>query len=151
MTRAVRKLEQIIAVAVVVVLTLGVILVLRNAVLHLWEGFRFGLDGYELTNLLSEALLTLMIAEIISSVASLFEKHELDARPLLIIGIIASIRRLLVISAEAADFVASGLTVPVYMLVELGILTVGVGVFSWSVRQVGRHEIDTSRAEASIG
>lgn len=138
MTKAVRRLEQAIAVAVVVVLTLGVILVLRSVAVHLWEGFRYGLDGHALTNLLSEALLTLMIAEIIASVASLFESRELDARPLLVIAIIASIRRLLVISAEAADFVASGVTIPVTMLVELGILTVGVGIFAWSVRQVER-------------
>jgi len=141
-TIIVRRIEQLIAGAVVIVLSLGVILVLRNTVVHLIDGFRYGLDGYALTNLLSEALLTLMIAEIISSVASLFTTRKLDAQPLLVIGIIASIRRLLVISAEAADFVASGLPVPIFMLVELGILTIAVGVFSWSVRQVGKYAND---------
>lgn len=136
MTVAVRRIEQAIAAAVVVVLTLGVILVLMNVATQLWAGFRFGLDGYDLTKLLSEALLALMIAEIIASVASLYERRTLEARPLLVIGIIASIRRLLVISAEAADFIAQGGTVPTSMLVELGILTVAVGVFAWSMRQV---------------
>lgn len=142
MTRAVRLLEQAIAAAVVAVLALGVVLVLVNVVVHLWEGFRYGLDGYDLTKLLSEALLALMIAEIISSVGSLFEHRELDPKPLLVIGIIASIRRLLVISAEAADFVASGIEIPNALLFELGILVVGVGVFSWSMKQVERRRIE---------
>ena len=80
---AVGTITQTVAVAVVVVLTVGVVVVLRSVAEHLWEGFRFGLDGHAFTNLLSEARLTSMIAEIM-----------------------ASIRRLLVIRAEAADFVA---------------------------------------------
>ncbi len=142
MTRVVRLLEQVIAAAVVAVLAFGVVLVLVNVVGHLWNGFRFGLDGYDLTKLLSEALLALMIAEIISSVGSLFEHRELDPKPLLVIGIIASIRRLLVISAEVTDFVASGIDIPNALLIELGILVVGVGVFAWSMQQVERRRSD---------
>jgi|GEM_PF-726789 len=134
--RAIRIVEQGIAALVILVLIVGVLLVLWNVAVQMAAGFRTGLDDYGLTQLLSQALLALMIAEIISSVSSLFERRVLDAIPLLVIGIIASIRRLLVISAEAANFVAEGQPVPNSMLIELGILTVSVGVFAWSIRQV---------------
>ena len=134
--RAISVVEQGIAALVVLVLVLGVLLVLWNVATQIASGFRTGLDDYGLTQLLSQALLALMIAEIISSVSSLFERRVLDAIPLLVIGIIASIRRLLVISAEAANFVAEEKPVPDSMLIELGILTVSVGVFAWSIRQV---------------
>jgi len=103
---------------------------------EIWAGPQWKDGEFGLTELLSQALLVLMIAEIISSVAALFEKRVLDAAPLLVIGIIASIRRLLVISAEAANFLAEGLEIPTSMLIELGILTVAVGIFAWSIRQV---------------
>lgn len=136
MLRAIGFVEQGIAALVILVLVLGVLLVLWNVAVQIAGGFRTGLDDYGLTQLLSQALLALMIAEIISSVSSLFERRVLDAIPLLVIGVIASIRRLLVISAEAANFVAEGEPVPDSMLIELGILTVSVGVFAWSIRQV---------------
>mgnify|MGYP006282819351 CR=1 FL=1 len=134
--RAIRIVEQGIAALVILVLIVGVLLVLWNVAVQMAAGFRTGLDDYGLTQLLSQALLALMIAEIISSVSSLFERRVLDAIPLLVIGVIASIRRLLVISAEAANVVAEGQTVPDSMLIELAILTVSVGVFARSIRQV---------------
>jgi uncharacterized membrane protein (DUF373 family) len=128
--------EQGIALLVVLLLVVGAALVLFDVGRELVHELRTDAGEFGLTELLSQALLVLMIAEIISSVAALFEKRVLDAAPLLVIGIIASIRRLLVISAEAANFLAEGLEIPTSMLIELGILTVAVGIFAWSIRQV---------------
>lgn len=77
-----------------------------------------------------------MIAKIIASVGALLERRGPYAWPLLVIAIIASIRRLLVISAEAANVLTEGTEVRVSMLVELGILSVSIGIFAWSIRQV---------------
>jgi uncharacterized membrane protein (DUF373 family) len=134
--RLIRIVEQGIALLVVLLLVVGAALVLFDVGRELVHELRTDAGEFGLTELLSQALLVLMIAEIISSVAALFEKRVLDAAPLLVIGIIASIRRLLVISAEAANFLAEGLEIPMSMLIELGILTVAVGIFAWSIRQV---------------
>ena len=134
--RLIRFVEQGIALLVVLLLVVGAALVLFDVGRELVHELRTDAGEFGLTELLSQALLVLMIAEIISSVAALFEKRVLDAAPLLVIGIIASIRRLLVISAEAANFLAEGLEIPTSMLIELGILTVAVGIFAWSIRQV---------------
>lgn len=134
--RGVGFIEQGIAAVVVVMLVVGVLMVFWNVLTELGSGFPGGLGEHGLTEILSQALLALMIAEIISSVASFFERRRLNAGPLLVIGIIASIRRLLVISAEAANYVSEGMEIPQSMLIELAILTVSVGIFAWSIRQV---------------
>ena len=134
--RLIRIVEQGIALLVVLLLVVGAALVIFDVGRELLHELRTGEGEFGLTELLSQALLVLMIAEIISSVAALFEKRVLDAAPLLVIGIIASIRRLLVISAEAANFLAEGQEIPDSMLIELGILSVAVGIFAWSIRQV---------------
>lgn len=134
--RTISYIERGIAGGVVVLLVLGVLLVFWNIMVELGRGFSEGVGELGLTSLLSQALLALMIAEIISSVASYFERGGLNAAPLLVIGIIASIRRLLVISAEAANVISEGGEIPQSMLIELGILTVSVGVFAWAIRQV---------------
>ena len=135
-SRLIRLVEQGIALLVVLLLVIGAALVLWDVSSELVHELRTDAGEFGLTELLSQALLVLMIAEIISSVATLFEKRVLDAAPLLVIGIIASIRRLLVISAEAANFLAEGMEIPNSMLIELGILTVAVGIFAWSIRQM---------------
>ena len=129
-------IEQGIAAVVVLLLVAGVLMVFWDVVMNLGRALPGGLGEHGLTEVLSQALLALMIAEIISSVASFFERRRLNAGPLLVIGIIASIRRLLVISAEAANFVSEGMEIPQSMLIELAILTVSVGIFAWSIRQV---------------
>jgi multisubunit Na+/H+ antiporter MnhB subunit len=135
-SRLIRIVEQGIALLVVLLLVVGALLVLWDVGRELTHELRSDAGEFGLTELLSQSLLVLMIAEIISSVAALFERRVLDAAPLLVIGIIASIRRLLVISAEAANFLAEGMEIPNSMLIELGILTVAVGIFAWSIRQV---------------
>lgn len=134
--RGVGIIEQGIAAVVVLLLVVGVLMVFWDVVMDLGRAFPSGLGEHGLTEVLSQALLALMIAEIISSVASFFERRSLNAGPLLVIGIIASIRRLLVISAEAANFVSEGTEIPQSMLIELTILTASVGIFAWSIRQV---------------
>jgi uncharacterized membrane protein (DUF373 family) len=138
--RASVLIERAIAVSVIFLLVVGVALVFWNTGTALLRSFREQTYDYGLTILLSQALLALMIAEIISTVGAFLEQGEFDPVPLLIIGIIASIRRLLVISAEAANFVSSGTEVPISMLVELGILTVATGTFAWSIRSLKQVE-----------
>ncbi len=134
--RRLLTIERLIAAVVVVMLIVGVLLILWDVGVGIWRGLGTGSGDFGLTNLLSQALLALMIAEIIGSVAALLEGGVLDPVPLLVIGIIASIRRLLVISAEAANVLADDIEIPTSMLVELGILTAAIGIFAWSIRQV---------------
>jgi len=52
--------------------------------------------------IISKTLLLLMIIEIMSTVKISIKEHALDAEPFFIVGLIASIRRILIISVETA-------------------------------------------------
>ncbi len=75
--------------------------------------------------ILDRALLMLMIVEVLYTVRLSFKEHVLRAEPFLVVALIASIRRILVISVESA-----------YMLerfnqhmIEIGILGVLIFIF----------------------
>ncbi len=56
-------------------------------------------------HLLDRVLLALMLAEIIYTVGRITRTRKLESEPFLIIGIIAAIRRMLLVTAESAGHV----------------------------------------------
>jgi len=75
-----------------------------------------------MVHLLDRVLLALMLAEIIYTVGRISRTQMLETEPFLIVGIIAAIRRMLILTAESAGHV--DLTDPVFqaLLAELGLL-----------------------------
>ena len=74
--------------------------------------------------LLDRLLLILMIVEILYTVQVSFSEHALVPEPFLIVGLIATIRRLLVLAAEFARLVESNSAAFQGAMLELGLLTV---------------------------
>ncbi len=74
--------------------------------------------------LLDRLLLILMIVEILYTVQVSFSEHALVPEPFLIVGLIATIRRLLVLTAEFARLVESNSAAFQGAMLELGLLTV---------------------------
>jgi uncharacterized membrane protein (DUF373 family) len=56
-------------------------------------------------HLLDRVLLALMLAEIIYTVWRITRTRKLESEPFLIVGIIAAIRRMLIVTAESAGHV----------------------------------------------
>lgn len=56
-------------------------------------------------HLLDRVLLALMLAEIIYTVGRITRTRKLESEPFLIVGIIAAIRRMLLVTAESAGHV----------------------------------------------
>jgi uncharacterized membrane protein (DUF373 family) len=85
-------------------------------------------------NLLDRVLLALMVAEIIYTVTNMAKHRRLDVNPFLVIGIIAAVRRLLVITAESASHI--DMTDPTFQaaLAELGLLAVIIILLAASFR-----------------
>jgi uncharacterized membrane protein (DUF373 family) len=75
-----------------------------------------------MVHLLDRVLLALTLAEIIYTVGRISRTQMLETEPFLIVGIIAAIRRMLILTAESAGHV--DLTDPVFqaLLAELGLL-----------------------------
>src|SRR5438128_4005861 len=74
--------------------------------------FARGLVAYTLPDhaveLLDRILLILMIVELLYTVQVSFREHALVPEPFLIVGLIATVRRLLVLTAEFARFLEKG-------------------------------------------
>ena len=82
-------------------------------------------------SLLDSLLLVFIVTELIHTVRAIIDEQVLVAEPFLIVGIVAAIRRLIVVSAEAKDLLGTP-QFPDAML-EIGVLTVGVLVLAASV------------------
>ena len=76
--------------------------------------------------ILDQVLLVFMIVEILYTVQVSFREHALVPEPFLIVGLIAVIRRVLVLTAEFADLLEKGEHVFRNAMLELGLLTVMV-------------------------
>ena len=74
--------------------------------------------------LLDRLLLILMIVELLYTVQISFREHALVPEPFLIVGLIAAIRRLLVLTAEFARLLEKNHGVFQGAMLELGLLTV---------------------------
>jgi phosphate starvation-inducible membrane PsiE len=92
-----------------VLVLIGIVLVVL-AVLLLWtsgtamvDAVRSNSIGHEAIEILNSVLLVMMTMEIVYTVAISLESHTLVAEPFLIIGTIAAIRRMLVISATSTE------------------------------------------------
>ena len=86
--------------------------------------------------ILNTVLLVMMTMEIVYTVAISLESHTLNAEPFLLIGVIAGIRRMLVITATSTQ--AEGNAAQFHnTLVELGLLAatvVALAVAIWILR-----------------
>ncbi len=97
-------------------------------------------------HLLDRVLLSLMLAEIIYTVGRIVQTQQLETEPFLIVGIIAAIRRLLIITAEGASHV--DIADPRFLgtLAELGLLAVIILMLAWAMRLLRNANVDAPDA-----
>ena len=92
-------------------------------------------------HIIDKILLALMVAEIFYTVIISFKSYSLKSEPFIIVGLIASIRRVLLISLEAAHLKEPSQQQLFYnYMIELGLLTVLIFVFVISIYFLRKHE-----------
>jgi cell division protein FtsL len=132
------KSESFVLVLIGVALVLVAVLLLYSSMYDLNEAAHHGPGEIEhkAIEILNMVLLVMMTMEIVYTVAISLESHTLNAEPFLIIGVIAGIRRMLVITATSTE-------VEVHpeqfrnTLVELGLLAatvIALAVAIWILR-----------------
>jgi phosphate-starvation-inducible protein E len=115
-----------------VLMLIGVVLVLVAVLLYssmhdLYEAvYRPGEIEHKAVEILNTVLLVMMTMEIVYTVAISLKSHTLNAEPFLIIGVIAGIRRMLVITATSTKQEVVHPDQFHNMLVELGLLAATV-------------------------
>jgi flagellar biogenesis protein FliO len=115
--------ESVVLVLIGVALVLVAVLLLYSGMYDLNEAVHRGPAEIEHKSIeiLNTVLLVMMTMEIVYTVAISLESHTLNAEPFLIIGMIAAIRRMLVITATSTDQEAHAEQFH-NTLVELGLL-----------------------------
>jgi uncharacterized membrane protein (DUF373 family) len=100
------------------------------------------LDGATLTVLILELLdgllLVFIITELIHTVRAIIDEKVLVSEPFLVVGVVALIRRLVIVSAEAKNLFGK----PEFTdaLQEIGVLTVGVVLLGLTIFMLRRTE-----------
>ncbi len=91
--------------------------------------------------LLDRILLILMIVELLYTVQVSFREHALVPEPFLIVGLIAEIRRLLVLTAEFAPLLQKNDGAFHGAMLELGLLTVMIVAFVFALVVLKKHAV----------
>lgn len=132
-------LEAALYIAVGLLLSASAIAVLFDASGILWRGIASRtLVGYGL-QVLDQLLFVLVLVEILHTVRISIRAQEILIEPFLIVGLIASIRRVLVITMQAAKLTEEGHNSPDNLsafhnsMLELGLLGILVLVFVLSI------------------
>ncbi len=122
--RSFTHVEDVLYVALGVLLAAGAFVLLADATLTFVAHLLAGTLPARMINLLDRVLLVLMFAEILYTVQVSFREHALVPEPFLVVGLIAAIRRVLVITAEFSNVKDAGTEQFRATMVELGLLTV---------------------------
>lgn len=92
--------------------------------------------------ILDKLMLTLMVLEILYTVRISIRSHSLSAEPFLVVGILAAIRRILVISVESGYLITVGHDGFLDLLIEIAVLGVLVVMFVWAIILLKRNKLD---------
>ncbi len=106
------KAEVTIYTVLAVLLFITALTTSVSAAQTLWDGIRHWARGAETLRVLDELLVVLMLVEILHTVNISIRSHVLVTEPFLVVGLIASIRRILVITLQAASLTQSGAWTP---------------------------------------
>lgn len=132
MAHAFSRTEDFVYAALGVLLALSAVFLLVASLIAFGRDAVGGQANQALVDLLDRLLLALMIVELLYTVRVHFREDRLAPEPFLIIGLIATLRRILIVTAQF-----SGLTERAHFreaMVELGLLTVMVLALVVSLR-----------------
>ena len=125
---------------IAIVLSVLAVLLLGSGVVALVHSVLEGTIREQAIEILDTVLLVMMTMEIVYTVTLSLESHTLVAEPFLVIGAIAAIRRMLVITAEGTNLELTRPDVFRNTLIELGLLAVIVVAMAVSIYVLRRSQ-----------
>jgi len=145
--------EIVIYFVLAVLLFITALATIADAGKMLWDGLGHWAIAAETLRVLDQLLLVLMLVEILHTVRISIRSHVLVTEPFLVVGLIASIRRVLVITLEAATLTkggawsADGASVFRASMTELGLLGLLILILVVSITLLRRSEAAGNKAE----
>jgi phosphate starvation-inducible membrane PsiE len=137
--RAFTRAEDVVYVGLGVLLAASALALLVATTVAFVQSVLSGSLSGRVVELLDQVLLVFMIVEILYTVQISFREHALIPEPFLIVGLIAGIRRVIVLTAEFGDLMTKGEAIFRNAMLELGLLTVMVLALVWALVLVRRR------------
>jgi len=123
-TNALRRVEYLANCSIALALALGGAALFAHVIYRFLANMDDGAFVDQILRLLDGLLLVFILSELLHTVRATVEENVLMIEPFLIIGVVATIRRLIVISAEAPNFIEEQKFDK--LMLELGVLIAGV-------------------------
>jgi hypothetical protein len=115
--------EDVVYVGLGLVLAGAALVLLVSLVVYFARGLLAGTLYGSIISVLDQALLILMIVELLYTVQLSFREHVLTPEPFILVALIATVRRVLVLAPELPKIVETGGVQFQNAMVELGVLT----------------------------
>jgi uncharacterized membrane protein (DUF373 family) len=153
--------EMVIYAALGLILSLAAMFALFTACQALWQGLAAGASSKTVVEVIDRLLVVLLLVEILHTVRISIRSHTLVTEPFLVVGLIATIRRMLVITLDASNLTSAanwandGQAKLRASMLELGLLGAIVIVLVISIHilrksQSTYEEQETKRSEGSV-
>jgi uncharacterized membrane protein (DUF373 family) len=141
------RVEDVAYIGLGLVLAVSALVLLVIVALSLGQAIMSAKLTENIVTLLDQSLLILMIVEILYTVQVSFREHTLVTEPFLIVGLIAAIRRVLILTAEFSNPAEIGEATFHKVMFELGLLTALILALVFSLFLLKRQHIaSTDRA-----
>jgi uncharacterized membrane protein (DUF373 family) len=135
------RFEEALYAAVGILLAVAAVLVLVGTVHELAHAISTNAGAVSTAvTVLDRILLTLIIAELVYTLRFVLRTHEIVVEPFLFIGLIAVVRRILIITAQFEHPAASGRALT-NLLLELGLLGFLVLALSLALALIRHHRV----------
>jgi uncharacterized membrane protein (DUF373 family) len=142
LTRLFSWVEDIVYVGLGVLLAASALALLGAGAHAFWLNVRAGTLPENIVELLDRLLLILLIVELTYTVQVSFREHKLAPEPFLMVGLIAVIRRLLVLTAELPQMLEKADPLIFRQVaIELGLLGVLIVALVASLVMLRRHPV----------
>ena len=138
------KAEVVIYSILALLLFVTALATIANAGKMLWDGLGHWTIAAQTLLVLDQLLVVLMLVEILHTVRISIHSHFLVTEPFLVVGLIASIRRVLVITLEAATLTkggtwsTDGASIFRASMIELGLLGLLILILVFSITLLRR-------------
>ena len=143
---AIEKAENAVYLVIAVVLVVLAAVVLATTTVEFAKLADVGTVAMA-AEVLDLLLLVFIVVELLFAVRTTLAERELVAEPFLVVGIIASIKEIVVLSVKAPDYVGTDKIEDTVWL--MGVLTVTIGVLAFSSLLVRRKEREPSEGDNS--
>ena len=133
-------IEDVVYIGLGLILAGTALVLLIGGLITFGQALMAGALAANVINLLDRILLILLIVELLYTVQVSFREHAVMPEPFLLVGLIAAIRRVLVLTVEFGQSPGKSAALFQHFVIELGVLTLLIVALSISLWVLGRRE-----------